>query len=244
MQLQRTFGFAAIAVAVAWSMTGRAADDFKAEDGYIVLFNGKDLTGWEYKGSKEALEGKTETADKRFQVIDGLIVANDKDAQGKGGIRDLYTLKQFDKAFNLKLEFRASPKSDSGVYLRGPQLQIRDFIRRNEMKQLKKFKNDDWNELDITLRDGVVSTTVNGKEIGESDVLELTVKNGKPEAKLNGKPVDVNNIQVSVAASALCLLNGEVLDKGFKVAAKKGGIGVQAETGKFEYRRIRIKELP
>src|SRR5262249_13973552 len=132
----------------------RAADEFKVEEGYKSLFNGKDLTGWRYAGSKESLEGKTETSDKRFEVVDGVIVANEKDVNGKGGIKDLYTLGDVNKEFHLKLEFRASLKSDSGVYIRGPQLQVRDFIRRIEQKQLKKFKNDDWNELDITVKNG------------------------------------------------------------------------------------------
>src|SRR2546425_11999840 len=101
-----------------------AADDFQPEEGYTLLFNGKDLTGWRYAGSKEMLEGKTETSDKRFQVVEGVIVANEKDANGKGGIKDLYTLRDFNNNFHLKLEFRASLKSDSGVYLRGPQLQV------------------------------------------------------------------------------------------------------------------------
>src|SRR6266852_4332808 len=60
----------------------RAVDDFKPEEGYTSLFNGKDLTGWRYLGAKESLEGKTETPDKRIQVADGVIVCNEKDSQG------------------------------------------------------------------------------------------------------------------------------------------------------------------
>jgi len=183
--------FAVLALAAGSAASG---DDFKPEPGYTSLFNGKDFTGWEYrikKGEKETLDGKTETSDKRFTVKEGVIVAE----VGKG-IRDLYTVKEFDKDFHLKLEFRAGEKADSGVYIRGPQLQVRDFIRRGEQKQLKKFKNDDWNELDITVK----------------------------------------------GSEAVCLVNGEMLGK-LKVPAK-GGIGLQAETGKFEFRRIRIKELP
>ncbi len=173
------------------------ADDFQVEAGYTSLFNGKDLTGWQYPGKKgQPLDGKTETPDKRIEVKDGIIVVNAKDSAGKGGIKDLYTVKEFDKDFNLRLEFRASLKADSGVYIRGPQLQVRDFVRRNEQKHLKKFKNDDWNELDITVK---------GNE-------------------------------------AVCLCNGEPIGK-LKVPAK-GGIGLQAETGKFEFRRVRIKEMP
>jgi hypothetical protein len=224
----------------------RADDEFKLEEGYTSLFNGKNLTGWRYAGSKESLEGKTETSDKRFEVVNGIIVANEKDSKGKTNIRDLYTLRDFNKDFHVKMEFRASLKSDSGVYIRGPQLQVRDFIRRNEQKQLKKFKNDDWNELDITVKNGVVITSVNGKMLTEKDVLELTVKDGKPDARLNGKEVPVNSIQVDVTAVATCLCNGEPLaPKTMKVPMKSNnGIGLQAETGKFEFRRIRIKESP
>ena len=135
--------------------------------------------------------------------------------------------------------------ADSGVYVRGPQLQVRDFIRRKEMlKQLTKFKNDDWNELDITVKNGVVTTVVNGKALTEKDSLNLTVQNGKPVANLNGKSVDINKIEVSVGAVAKCLCNGEFMEN-MKIPQKSAqGIGLQAETGKFEFRRIRIKETP
>ena len=71
----------------------------------------------------------------------------------------------------------------------------------------------------------------------------MTVKDGKPVATLNGKSVDVNKIDISVGAVAECKCNGEILEKAFKVPTK-GGIGLQAETGKFEFRRIRIMEMP
>jgi hypothetical protein len=220
-----------------------AGGDFKLEEGYKSLFNGKDLTGWRYTAMpKVSLEGQTETPDGRIKVENGLIVMNEKDSKGKGGIRDLYTVANFSRNFNLKLEFRAALKADSGVYLRGPQLQVRDFIRRNEHKHLKKFQNDGWNELDITVTNGVPTTTVNGKVLTAKDSLEVTVKDGKPQATLNGKPVDIKNITVAVGAVAECLCNGEKLETMRNLPAN-GGIGLQAETGKFEFRRVRIKEL-
>src|SRR5438128_2744691 len=150
------------------------------EEGYVSLFNGKDLTGWKYYKEVD-LAGKTETSDKRFRVADGAIIAE----EGKG-IKDLYTIQEFNKEFNVKMEFRASLKSDSGVYIRGPQLQVRDFIRRGEMKHLKKFKNDDWNTLDIVVRNNVLVSTVNGKALSPKDSFELTYKDGKASATLNG----------------------------------------------------------
>lgn len=214
-------------------------DDWKPEPGYVSLFNGKDLAGWKYYKETD-LTGKTETGDKRFRVEKGIIIAE----EGKG-IKDLYTVKAFNNEFNVKMEFRAALKADSGVYVRGPQLQVRDFIRRGEMKgKLTKFKNDDWNELDITVKNGVVSTVVNGKTLTEKDDLDVTVKNGVPTAKLNGKSVEIAKIEVSIGAVAKCLCNGELMEN-MKVPQKSGqGIGLQAETGKFEFRRIRVKEMP
>ena len=46
----------------------------------------------------------------------------------------------------------------------------------------------------------------------------------------------------SRAALPYAECNGEVIEKAFKVGAK-GGIGLQSEAGKFEFRRIRIKEM-
>jgi hypothetical protein len=172
----------------------RAADDFKVEEGFTSLFNGKDLTGW--RVGKEDLDGKTENANKRFQVVEGVIVANAKDANGKGGILDLYTTKDFNKDFTLRLEFRAAPRADSGVYIRGKQLQVRDYPTVGPYKKVK-FKEGDWNELEIIVK----------------------------------------------GQAAECRCNGEVIEPAFKVPAK-GAIGLQAEAGKFEFRRIRVKEMP
>jgi hypothetical protein len=217
---------------------------FKPDPGFTSLFNGKDLTGWMYKPTpKDDLTGKTETADGRIEVKDGVIVVNAKDKKGGGGIRDLFTVKEYNKDFHVKLEFRAAPKADSGVYIRssGAQLQVRDYPTVGPYKP-KSFKDADWNQLDIIVRAGVVSTNVNGKNLTAKDTLELIVKDGKPEAKLNGKTIDVNKIQVEVGAAAECKCNGELLEKAMKVPTK-GGIGLQAETGKFEFRHIQVKEL-
>lgn len=62
----------------------------------------------------------------------------------------------------------------------------------------------------------------------------------KPEARLNGAAVDVTAVQVAVGPFAERLCNGEILDRAFKVPPA-GPIGLQAESGKFEFRRIRVR---
>ena len=54
-----------------------------------------------------------------------------------------YTVQEFNKDFHLKLEFRAAPKADSGLYIRGPQLQVRDYPTVGPYKKVK-FNSGDW----------------------------------------------------------------------------------------------------
>jgi hypothetical protein len=174
------------------------------EDGYTSLFNGKDLTGWEYgpvpvtkKPIIEKLESKQATKDKVFEVADGVIVASGK------RIMALYTAREFNRDFIFKLEFRNSgekPKDNSGIYIRGPQLQL-DAVTKGGLtgvfRKLTKFKVGDWNEIEITVQ----------------------------------------------GTQAVCKCNGEMIGKAMKVPTK-GTIGLQSEYGRFEFRKIRIKELP
>jgi Domain of Unknown Function (DUF1080) len=244
--------FMALAVILALSAlpSSRAADDFKLEEGYTLLFNGKDLTGWEHgycppgtRPNDEKLDGKTISKDKVFEVSDGLLVASGK------ALRAVYTSREYNKPFHLKFEFRTpadNKKNNSGLFLRGPQLQL-DGTNvgglTNVFKNIKNFKEGDWNEIDVTVNAAAVSNTVNGKALTEKDALELTIKDGKPTAKLNGQPIDVLSFQHSEGAEATCKCNGELIGKPMKIPAT-GTIGLQSEIGKFEFRRIRIKELP
>ena len=70
----------------------------------------------------------------------------------------------------------------------------------------------------------------------------MPVRHAFDRPKCHGR-CNLKNLQISVGATALCQCNGELLEKAFKVPAT-GGIGLQAESGKFEFRRIRIKEMP
>jgi hypothetical protein len=135
-----------------------AADEPKADaKGAVELFNGKDLTGWGYK-SGEKFDGKAESDDKRFSAKDGVIVVN----AGKG-IKQLWTTRQFPGDFELRLEFRAAVNADSGLFVRGPQLQVRDYLVAGPYKDLKKYKPQDWNEVVVIVKDGVAHCTCNGE---------------------------------------------------------------------------------
>ncbi len=114
----------------------------------------------------------------------------------------LYTAKEYNKDFPFRLEFRTTtdkPKNNSGISIRGPQLQL-DAVteggRTGVFKKLNKFKPGDWNEIEITVK----------------------------------------------GTEAICKCNGELIGKPMKVPAT-GAMGLQSEYGRFEFRRIRFREM-
>ena len=142
------------------------ADDFKLEDGYVSLFNGKDLTGWGFRENKtqkpiKNFDGKTSSDDGRYLAINGRLVVTTP-PEGRR-FQQLWTTAEFPEDFTLKLEFRATPNADSGVFIRKPQLQCRDYPLAGPYKELKKYKPQDWNEIEVVVRGGVARCTCNGE---------------------------------------------------------------------------------
>ena len=146
-------------------------DTFKPEEGFVSLFNGTDLTGWGYQQKGQPLQsfdGKSVSSDGRYVAKNGrLVVAT---PPGGNKISAIWTAREFPKNFVLKLEFRADPNADSGIFLRGPQLQCRDYSLAGPWKNLPNYKQQDWNEVVVTVKDNVAHCTCNG------DVLDAAFK--------------------------------------------------------------------
>jgi hypothetical protein len=160
----------------------KEADSFQPEPGFVSLFNGRVLTGWGFKATPPrnkpanpkpdapafadiptaiAFDGKSTSNDDRYRALNGrLVVATPPEGRK---IQQLWTTKEFDGNFILKLEFRASPNADSGVFIRQPQLQCRDYPLAGPYKDLKNYKVHDWNELVVTVKDGVARAECNGE---------------------------------------------------------------------------------
>ena len=148
-------------------------DDFKLEAGFVSLFNGRDLTGWGFRDArtqekKESFDGQTTSSDGRYVAKNGRLIVTTPPEGRK--IAQLWTTGEFPKNFTLKLEFRATPNADSGVFIRRPQLQCRDYPLAGPYKQLQKYKAQDWNEMVVVVTDGVANCTCNG------EVLEAALK--------------------------------------------------------------------
>ncbi len=138
-------------------------DNFLPEPGFASIFNGRDLTGWGYVG-RSSLTGKTSSDDDgRYVVRNGRLIVT---VSHKGQeMKKLWTTRAYPRDFTLKLEFRASPNADSGIFVREPQLQCRDFLIAGPFAALEHYHPLDWNEIVVTVRAGLAHCTCNGEVV-------------------------------------------------------------------------------
>jgi lysophospholipase L1-like esterase len=162
-------------------------DFFVPEPGFISLFNGRDLTGWGYRPTTAEdiesarrwhasdpnaaewpvvtkavnFDGRTQTPDGRYVARNGRLIVTTSPEYRK--IQKLSTTREFPRNFVLKLEFRAAPYADSGIFVRDPQLQCRDYLLAGPYILLKHYKPQDWNEIVITVTGDTAHCTCNGE---------------------------------------------------------------------------------
>ncbi len=171
---------------------------FELEAGFASLFNGRDLTGWcllpttqaqrEQRSrwkqrdanappwpvveSRVELTGKEATDDGRYQAINQRLVVTTP-SQGRR-IQQLWTDREFNEDFTLRLEFRATPNADSGVFLRGKQLQCRDYPLAGPYKELTQYRQGGWNKLEVVVRGTTARCTCNGEVLEEAFEIPAT----------------------------------------------------------------------
>jgi lysophospholipase L1-like esterase len=152
-------------------LTETEPDTFQPEPGFVSLFNGKDLTGWKYKDGP-AFDGQARSSDQRYFARNGRLIVTTPSEGRK--IAALWTVREFPKDFTLRLEFRATPNADSGIFLREPQLQCRDYALAGPWKNLTKYKPQDWNEMEVVVTGGTARCTCNGEVLEAAFPLPAT----------------------------------------------------------------------
>ena len=167
-----------------------------ADQGFVSIFNGKDLTGWQglvenpiarAKMKPSELAKKQIEANKKvtenWSVKDGCIWFN-------GAGDNLCTIKEYGD-FEMLVDWKITKAGDSGIYLRGsPQVQIWDTSRvqvgaqvgsgglynneKNISKPLKVADNPvgDWNSFRIVMIGEKVSVWLNGELVVDNVTME------------------------------------------------------------------------
>ncbi len=221
-----------------------------AEDGFIPLFNGEDLTGWKVPEGDNG----------HWKVLDGVI---DYDALSEArGDKSLWTDKEYGD-FTLKLDWKIkqttglygvptvlpdgsckldadgkkvitpTPNADSGVYLRGSsKCQINIWCWPIGSGEVYGYRN---NQDDPIIRAGVTPKVHADNPVGEWNTFEITMKGDRLTVILNGKTV-LENAQLPGAPA-----------KGPIGLQHHGGMGKDGKlspaSSLVQFRNIAIKEL-
>jgi len=186
------------------------------EEGWVTLFNGKDLTGWVTTGNwlvedDGVLAIKPRPGEEGWQRFDAY----------------LYTEKQYGD-YILDLEFKIPPKGNSGVFVRiadrkdpvekGIEVQIMDSY--GETKELGNHDNG-----------GIIRTVGPNKNMskpaGEWNRMIVTCKGHNMKVKLNGEQI----------------IDIELNETPMKDRPLKGYIALQDHGLPLWFRNIKIKEL-
>ncbi|SDM57657.1 HEAT repeat [Catalinimonas alkaloidigena] len=175
--------------------------EMPAGEGFVALFNGKDLTGW--KGLVEnpiarANMKPAELAEKQAaadqEMRDGWQVLDNGELLFTGHGNNLATIKQygdFEMLVDWKIYDDGKGDGDAGIYLRGaPQVQIWDTSRTNvgaqvgsgglynnqvhPSKPLKVADNPlgEWNHFRILMQGDRVTVYLNGELVTDNVILE------------------------------------------------------------------------
>jgi hypothetical protein len=143
-----------------------------AQDGWIPLFNGKDLTGWKIGGDQTT-----------FQIKDGAMVTKGPVAHafydGPAGAHDF-------KNFELMVEVMAAPNSNGGIYFhtefqasgfprKGFEVQVNNTYNVDPVKTGSLYhvqdlgtagiKDNEWYTTHIVVRDQTVTININGEQV-------------------------------------------------------------------------------
>jgi len=199
------------------------ANSLLIKEGFVPLFNGKDLSGWKglvkdpparAKMAPDALRKEQKAADedmrRHWQVIDGTLVFD-----GKG--QSLCTVKDY-ADFELFVDWKIEPQSDSGIYLRGsPQVQIWDpgqwpegsgGLYNNKFGPAKPLLPADkpvgeWNTFYIRMAGDRVTVHLNGVLVVDEVVMENYWERDKPiypagqiELQAHSSPLYFKNIYI------------------------------------------------
>jgi hypothetical protein len=186
-----------------------------ADDGFVPLFDGKTLNGWQTTGNWIVEE-------------DGVVSLHPRPGE-KGWQRyDAYlTTKRKYKDFILDLEFKIGKGGNSGVFLRVgdrmSQVKTGFEVQILDTHGLEKPGNHDCG--------GVIGTAAPSKNMA------------KPAGEWNRYVISCIGNELKVELNGEQIIDLEIDKSAIKDRPKEGFIGFQDEAKRVWYRNVRIKEV-
>ncbi len=233
-----------VTIAIILAATSAVANPPEGE-GWVSLFNGRDLSGWKLQGQKP---GQTVPETSDWKVVDGTIDYNAKDG------KSLLTTRSF-KNYTLRIDWRLKTAKDiygkesdengkpirhnpdSGVFMRGPRSDQAN-IWLNPMGSGEMWACRHNRNLEPEVREKRYTPSVRAdKPHGEWNTFEITIIGRQVTIALNGtKIIDAPAPDSFPAEGPIMLQHHGRYDS---KAGKWGG-----GTSTVQFRNIYIKELP
>jgi len=201
------------------------------EDGFVPLWNGKDLSGWQTG------------PDNAWVVEDGVLALRNR-SDGKEHNADyLWTMESYGD-FILELEFKIPEQANSGLFFRtsdlkdpvytGIEMQVANSYGRDQLSKTGTAgaiydcqapsknavrKPGEWNQVRLTCRGSRIEVVLNGEPVIDLDLGRWTEAQKNPDGSKNKFP------------------------RAMKDFARSGHIGLQDHGRPVWYRNLRIKRL-
>jgi hypothetical protein len=211
------------------------------KEGWVLLFNGKDFTGWRQCNGTEMPKNWT-IEDSAMKVF---TAAGKKPGEGSDG-DIIYAVKKF-KNFEFSVDWKTSKMGNSGIfynvrevpgkaiYYAAPEVQVLDNVDATDNKLA--------NHLAGSLYDMLPADPKTVKPAGEWNTIVISVKDGKVTHVQNGVKV-VEYTLWTPAWDALVANSKFKTFPGFAEGiAKEGYIGLQDHGYTIWFRNIKIREL-
>jgi len=197
--------------------------------GWILMFNGKDLTGWQNSSGEPS----------RRPVEEGSL-----NPHRCGGYMLVY--KEPVENFQVALDFKISPKCNSGVFFRTHSLTPRPG------------KDVGFNGLEIAIDDtltagfhdtGAIYDLVKPKRnamkpVGEWNQLVLTCDGPRVTVEINGEQTTTMNLDDWKEANRRPDGSDHKFDIAYAMHPRKGFLGLQDHGSDCWYRNLKLRKLP
>lgn len=196
--------------------------------GFVALFNGKNLDGWRGGTTQDPRTIKPEDQAKWDAEVPNHWRAEHDELVSDGQEPHLVTNQEYGD-FELQLDWKLSPRGDSGVYLRGcPQVQIWDPANEAERNNgADKGSGGLWNNE----KHARFPTEVADKPPGEWNHMVIRMVGEYVTVDLNGKRV-VDNVVLE-----------NYYDRKIPVFAR-GPIHLQTHGSETRFRNVFLREIP